>query len=129
MYERCLRVQLTKNKTEFKNKKVVVVAVPGAFTPTCSEQHIPTFLEQKEAFKKAGVDNIIVIASNDAFVMSAWGKTNGVTDDYIVSCPPPPPLFHFPSPLRRPSHLYSRVFYSLEITTCYSYMGVCTGLI
>lgn len=62
-----------------------MVAVPGAFTPTCSEQHIPTFLEQKEAFKKAGVDNIIVLASNDAFVMSAWGKSNGVTDDYIVS--------------------------------------------
>lgn len=62
-----------------------MVAVPGAFTPTCSEQHIPTFLEQKEAFKKAGVDNIIVLASNDAFVMSAWGKSNGVKDDYIVS--------------------------------------------
>lgn len=63
-----------------------MVAVPGAFTPTCSEQHLPTFLEQKEAFKKAGVDKIVVVASNDPFVMSAWAKSNGVTDDYIVSC-------------------------------------------
>lgn len=69
---------------EFKNKKVVVVAVPGAFTPTCSEKHVPTFLEQKDALKAKGVDQIIVIAYNDPFVMSAWGKANGVTDDFIV---------------------------------------------
>ncbi|KAJ4416051.1 peroxiredoxin type-2 [Gnomoniopsis sp. IMI 355080] len=69
---------------DFKNKKVVVVAVPGAFTPTCSEKHIPTFLEQKDALKAKGVDQVIVIAYNDAFVMSAWGKANGVTDDFII---------------------------------------------
>lgn len=74
-----------KASDEFKDKKVVIVAVPGAFTPTCSEQHLPTFLEQKAAFQQAGVDKIIVLASNDPFVMSAWGKANGVTDDYIVS--------------------------------------------
>lgn len=75
---------------EFKNKKVVVVAVPGAFTPTCSEKHIPTFLEQKDALKAKGVDQIIVIAYNDPFVMSAWGKANGVTDDFIVGFPTTP---------------------------------------
>lgn len=85
-----------------------MVAVPGAFTPTCSEQHIPTFLEQKEAFKKAGVDNIIVLASNDAFVMSAWGKSNGVTDDYIVGEPKnqeisSPPLVRVSGELTRAS--------------------------
>lgn len=75
--------------TEFKDKKVVVVAVPGAFTPTCSEKHIPTFIEEKAALKAKGVDHVIVIAYNDPFVMSAWGKSNDVTDDFIVSCENP----------------------------------------
>lgn len=78
------RSLLTLSNPEFKNKKVVLVAVPGAFTPTCSEKHVPTFLEQKDALKAKGVDQVIVIAYNDAFVMSAWGKANGVTDDFIV---------------------------------------------
>ncbi|KAJ9155677.1 hypothetical protein NKR23_g1816 [Pleurostoma richardsiae] len=69
---------------EFKNKKVVVVAVPGAFTPTCTERHLPGFLEKKEELKAKGVDNLIIIAYNDAFVMSAWGKANGVQDDYTL---------------------------------------------
>lgn len=73
------------NGLEFQNKKVVIVAVPGAFTPTCSEQHIPTFIEQKEALKAKGIDQVVVIAYNDAFVMSAWGKSHGITDDFIVS--------------------------------------------
>lgn len=63
------------------------MAVPGAFTPTCSEKHIPTFIEQKDALKAKGVDQVVVIAYNDPFVMSAWGKANGVTDDFIVSSP------------------------------------------
>ncbi|CAN8100677.1 unnamed protein product [Discula destructiva] len=69
---------------EFKNKKVVIVAVPGAFTPTCSEQHVPSFLEKKEELKAKGVDQVIVIAFNDAWVMSAWGKANGVKDDFFI---------------------------------------------
>lgn len=73
---------------EFKNKKVALVAVPGAFTPTCSEKHIPTFVEEKEALKAKGIDQVVVIAYNDAFVMSAWGKANGVKDDFIVSPTP-----------------------------------------
>ncbi|KAK2600696.1 hypothetical protein N8I77_010211 [Diaporthe amygdali] len=69
---------------EFKEKKVVLVAVPGAFTPTCAEKHIPTFIEQKDALKAKGIDQIVVIAYNDPFVMSAWGKSNEVKDDFIV---------------------------------------------
>lgn len=75
---------MLRNPTEFKDKKIVIVAVPGAFTPTCSEKHVPTFIEQKDALKAKGVDHVIVIAYNDPFVMSAWGKSNGIKDDFIV---------------------------------------------
>jgi alkyl hydroperoxide reductase 1 len=70
---------------EWANKKVVVVAVPGAFTPTCSVNHIPPYLEKLSEIKSKGVDVIAVIAFNDAWVMSAWGKANGIKDDSIVS--------------------------------------------
>lgn len=73
--------------TEFKNKKVVLVAVPGAFTPTCQVAHIPSYTSNIDKLKAKGVDQIVVIASNDAFVMSAWGKANNVKDDFIVSVP------------------------------------------
>ncbi|KAK2613475.1 hypothetical protein N8I77_000388 [Diaporthe amygdali] len=69
---------------DFKDKKVVLVAVPGAFTRTCSEKHIPTFVQHQDALKAKGVDKVVVIAYNDSMVMSAWGKANGVTDDYII---------------------------------------------
>ncbi|KAJ1336035.1 alkyl hydroperoxide reductase 1 [Microdochium nivale] len=69
---------------EFKNKKVVLVSVPGAFTPTCQNQHITGFIGKVEDLKKAGVDQVVVIAYNDAFVMSAWGKANAVKDDFII---------------------------------------------
>jgi peroxiredoxin len=59
-------------------KKVVVFAVPGAFTPTCSEQHLPGFVEQAEALKAKGVDAIVCVAVNDPFVMSAWEKARNV---------------------------------------------------
>ncbi|GAB1311675.1 hypothetical protein MFIFM68171_01885 [Madurella fahalii] len=69
---------------EFQTKKVVLVAVPGAFTPTCQEQHITSYLANLEQFKAKGVDNIIFIAFNDPFVMSAWGKANGIKDESIL---------------------------------------------
>ncbi|KAF7196674.1 Peroxiredoxin Pen c 3 [Pseudocercospora fuligena] len=68
---------------EFSNKKVVLVSVPGAFTPTCSGNHVPRFLEKIPELKKKGVDNLIIIAPNDAYVMSGWQKVNlaGSPDD------------------------------------------------
>jgi peroxiredoxin len=59
-------------------KKVVLFAVPGAFTPTCSERHLPGFVEQADALKAKGVDTIACVAVNDPFVLSAWEKARNV---------------------------------------------------
>jgi len=61
----------------FKGKKVVLFAVPGAFTPTCSNNHLPGFKDNAEAIKAKGVDSIAVVAVNDAFVMNAWADASG----------------------------------------------------
>jgi peroxiredoxin len=58
----------------FKGKKVVLFAVPGAFTPTCSAKHLPGFVEKAGEIKRQGVDTIACLSVNDAFVMNAWGK-------------------------------------------------------
>ena len=61
-----------------RGRKVVLFAVPGAFTPTCSEKHLPGFLESAEAIKGRGVAAIACIAVNDPFVLKAWEKVSGI---------------------------------------------------
>jgi len=61
----------------FKGKKVVLIGMPGAFTPTCHRNHLPGFVEQADAFRGKGVDTIAVTTVNDHFVMSAWSKASG----------------------------------------------------
>jgi thioredoxin-dependent peroxiredoxin len=62
----------------FKGKKVVLFALPGAFTPTCSTTHLPGYEAKYDEFKTLGVDEVICLSVNDAFVMFQWGKAQGV---------------------------------------------------
>lgn len=62
----------------FGGKKVAFFALPGAFTPTCSAKHVPGYLANAEALAAKGVDAIVCLSVNDAFVMGAWGKDQGV---------------------------------------------------
>ena len=64
----------------FAGKKVVLVSVPGAFTPTCSMNHLPGFVDNADALHAKGIDTIACMAVNDVFVMGAWGKDRGVGD-------------------------------------------------
>src|SRR5437899_3156023 len=61
----------------FKGKRVVIFAVPGAFTPTCSMKHLPGFVEKAGDLKTKGVQEVVCVSVNDAFVMGAWGKDQG----------------------------------------------------
>ena len=68
----------------FKGKRVALFAVPGAFTPTCSAKHLPGFKELAGQIKGKGVDSIACLSVNDAFVMKAWGESQGVGDDIVM---------------------------------------------
>ena len=80
---------LKKNILTFlKNKKVILLGMPGAFTSTCSNKHLPGFIKNKDNFKKKGVDTIICICVNDPYVMDGWGKLNNVGNDIIMLSDP-----------------------------------------
>jgi peroxiredoxin (alkyl hydroperoxide reductase subunit C) len=69
----------------FGGKKVVLFAVPGAFTPTCSARHLPGFVQNADAIRAKGVDTIVCLAVNDAFVMGAWGRDQQVGDRIVMA--------------------------------------------
>ena len=78
---KCIRqgVENVDTRTLFDGRKVVLFAVPGAFTPTCSEKHLPGYITCFDQFRGRGIE-VVCMAVNDPFVMQAWGKASGVPD-------------------------------------------------
>jgi peroxiredoxin len=76
--------QPVKTDDLFAGKTVVLFAVPGAFTPTCSAKHLPGFVQKADDIKKKGVDVIACVSVNDAFVMGAWGNQQGTGDKVMM---------------------------------------------
>ena len=72
--------QPTTSGEYFRGKRVALFAVPGAFTPTCSARHLPSYVEKAQELKGQGVDEIACISVNDPFVMSAWNERDGSAD-------------------------------------------------
>jgi len=68
----------------FNGKRVVLFAVPGAFTPTCSAKHLPGFKERAGELSAKGVDTIACTSVNDVFVMGAWGESQGISDEVMM---------------------------------------------
>ena len=77
--------QQTSSSDYFAGKRVALFAVPGAFTPTCSARHLPSYVEKAAELKGKGVDEIACISVNDPFVMSAWGERDGSQDITMIA--------------------------------------------
>jgi peroxiredoxin len=77
-------VQAIRSDDIFKGKTVVMFAVPGAFTPTCSAKHLPGYVDKLAALKGKGIDTVACLAVNDAFVMDAWSKSQNVPADIMM---------------------------------------------
>ena len=77
--------QPTTSGEYFKGKRVALFAVPGAFTPTCSARHLPSYVEKAQELKGQGIDEIACISVNDPFVMSAWNERDGSTDITMIA--------------------------------------------
>ncbi|MBB3226791.1 peroxiredoxin [Luteibacter sp. Sphag1AF] len=76
-------VKQVSSRELFDGRKVVLFAVPGAFTPTCSNRHLPGFVTHREDFRERGID-VLCMSVNDAFVMHAWGESQGVPEDLVM---------------------------------------------
>lgn len=76
-------VESVDTRSLFDGKKVVIFAVPGAFTPTCSERHLPGFVQHFDEFRAKGVD-VACVAVNDPFVMQAWGESQHVPEGLLM---------------------------------------------
>jgi peroxiredoxin len=76
-------VQTLTSEELFGNARVLLFAVPGAFTPTCSNRHLPGYVRHMEAFRSMGV-TVACLSVNDAFVMAAWAKSQDVPDDLLM---------------------------------------------
>jgi peroxiredoxin len=77
--------QPTTSGEYFKGKKIALFAVPGAFTPTCSARHLPSYVEKAQELKGRGIDEIACISVNDPFVMGAWGQRDGSEDITMIA--------------------------------------------
>ena len=73
------------NETDqlFSGKKVILFAVPGAFTPTCNNSHLPSFIEKYDEIKSKGIDHIICLSVNDQFVAKVWRDSKSLKDDFL----------------------------------------------
>ena len=77
--------EATSSSDYFAGKKVALFAVPGAYTPTCSARHLPSFVEKAEDLKAKGIDEIACTSVNDAFVMGAWNQAQGSEDITMIA--------------------------------------------